>query len=482
MKNERKFLWLFLSLVLLLFAVSLFERTPDNDEAILAEHSYWLVKEGTPKGVMYSGMGVGWEDRLYVYHRLFVLTGAALIHSAGLSLGLLRAFMLGITIAFCLVLRQYWHREQNQKSPEGLMLSLIIFFSYSLFITFNFMWRPEVMVMTFGFLGFYFIKAHLTNSSVWHVLSGGFFAGLGALTHLNGVIFIGAGGLLLLAHRRWGHALLFGLAGGLVTLLYFWDIQSTADWEGLRWQFGNDPVLEKKDFVWYAPLVKILNDHRRYFHSPREASFSLLFIVALIAGGKSILKKHRDLILYGGSAGLALAAISHGHTSKYGLLILPYMVLLLVHIYLETDKRWGVRIMQGAFVVFGVIQLYYITDMIRQHVDLSARNSRIAESIPEGSTVYGPATFFFNEVENHRLYTTQAYNLRVNRYYNLTWSKEDYFSFAREMDADYIVIDFQLQNDLIYKTFTEDEVQEGKEWFGYRVIKRGGDYAVLKRS
>ncbi|MGB5927418.1 MAG: hypothetical protein WBH03_04550 [Cyclobacteriaceae bacterium] len=476
--NHTRFI---LSFFLLAFMISLYDRAPDNDEAILAEHSYWLVEDGVPKGVMYGCMGVGWEDRLYVYHRLFVLTGAALIKTFGLSLFALRLFMLGIIGAFCLTLRSYWRDHFPAENPTGLILSLTLVFSYALFITFGYMWRPEVMVMTFGFLVYYFLQRYLSGHSLKYIVPAGLFAGMAALTHLNGVIFIGAGGLLLLLHKRWGHAVLFGTIGGLVTLLYFWDIGSMEEFEALRWQFANDPVLEKREFEWYAPAVKALNDHKRYFHKPREAAFSVLLMVALIVGAKNLWKRHRDLIIYGGSAGLALGAISHGHTSKYGLLIMPYMLLLIVHSYLGLQDKKKKGLLTGVFVLYALVQLVYTGKLISSQVNLPDRNSMIAAQIPEGSTVYGPATFFYNEVENYRLYTTQAYNLRVNRYYNLSWSKEDFFSFAKEMEAGYVVIDFKLQNDLIYKTFTEEEVTEGQSWYGYKVINRGRDYAVLKR-
>lgn len=479
--HKQRYIWFTLGLFLILFAISLYNRKPDNDEAILAEHSYWLVEDGTPKGVMYGGMGVGWEDRLYVYHRLFVLTGAALIQSIGLSLLGLRLFMLGIIGAFCLTLRSYWRDHFPTQHKEGLVLSLLLVFSYSLFVTFGYMWRPEVMVMTFGFLAYYFLQRYLTGNSLKYVIPAGLFAGMAALTHLNGVIFIGAGGLLLLIYRRWGHSVLFGAIAVLVTLLYFWDIGSAEEFGALRWQFANDPVLEKRDFEWYAPIVKALNDHKRYFHKPREAAFTVLLIVALITGGKKLWRNHRDLMVYGGSAGLALGAISHGHTSKYGLLLMPYMLLLVVHSYLGLVHNRKKAVLAGVFVLYAVVQLVYTLRLISESVDLPERNCIIASDIPKGATVYGPATFFYNEIENYRLYTTQAYNLRVNRYFNLSWSKEDFFRFADEMEADYVVIDFQLQNDLIYKTFSEEEVTPGKSWYGFEVIDRGRDYAVLKR-
>lgn len=68
-----------LIIYLLIYFISLPTRRPNEDEAILAEHSYTLLREGVVKSYMFEGMGLGWEQKQYHYHKLFIFLGALFV-------------------------------------------------------------------------------------------------------------------------------------------------------------------------------------------------------------------------------------------------------------------------------------------------------------------------------------------------------------------------------------------------------------------
>lgn len=76
--------------------------------------------------------------------------------------------------------------------------------------------------MFLGFISFYFIN----SKNKINIAIAGIFAGLSAVTHLNGLIFMGAGGILLLVNRRIFDAIIFSIFASFSFGFYFLDIAS----------------------------------------------------------------------------------------------------------------------------------------------------------------------------------------------------------------------------------------------------------------
>ena len=163
--------------------------------------------------------------------------------------------------------------------------------------------------------------------------------------------------------------------------------------------------------------------------------------------------------------------------------MLPYACILIAFAFynlLQTQPKKS-RIFLGAIVLYGSIQLYFNISFIGKDVDISDRNAEIGQYIPDESRVYATASFFFNEVQNVKLLSTQSYTLEVSRYNNLTLSKKDFFHHVHSLNCEYIVLDLLFQNYTIHDIFSPADLQEGKKYYGYKIIQSQDDYVVMKR-
>ena len=204
---------------IILFGALLFTcyyRAEHFDDAWFAEQSYWLVQDGWVRSELFRGQN-GWEDRIYVFHKLFIYAGALVMRIAGFSLvaSKLLTTLCGV-IAGCMI----WHYNRR-RGRQQQWLSVILYFGCGTIIRYFNVNRPEIMCMMLGF-GSYMSLDRPDGKPPKAKLAGGL-AGLAALTHLNGLIYLFAGAIWLLVRIGWRPVILFILAGGLVLSLYFAD-------------------------------------------------------------------------------------------------------------------------------------------------------------------------------------------------------------------------------------------------------------------
>src|SRR5687767_2837078 len=70
---------------ILLTILTYVRRLPHLDDAWLGEQSYWLTKDGVVRSQLFQGL-IKYEERILVYHKLFVWLGAVLIKAVGWGL------------------------------------------------------------------------------------------------------------------------------------------------------------------------------------------------------------------------------------------------------------------------------------------------------------------------------------------------------------------------------------------------------------
>lgn len=319
-----------IAIILMIFYIaSLFFRFPHGDEAILAEQSYWLQKIGFVKSEMFTGFGFGWEFIQYHYHKLFILVGALFIKIFGVSITALR---LNVLFAFCLLYYFiYQYLKINFDDKNKLILYFNVFFIFSIIqyhlFYYSFIFRPEIQVVSCGFISFYFISKFIKEQKLSLVIFAGLFAGLSLLFHLNGLVFVFSGFFFLIYKSKRKEAIYFSIVSIITSLFYFFNIHNVQEFNHFLFQFTNDPNLHKEDFSILLKLNKIISEHKRYFHSPKEIVLSLLFLFVLITNFKNInLKKsyNKDLFIYTLFVMLFLAIFAHDKTDKYSVLFIPF--------------------------------------------------------------------------------------------------------------------------------------------------------------
>jgi hypothetical protein len=302
-----KLLYIALTAVILLFISYLPSHPVNWDEPWFYELSYWQSKIGYAKTQMWQVMNDPNTKQL-VTHKLFIV---------------LKSYFHTFNIASIFLY------IKKAISKNAAIFSLICFFSISWTQLLGFTARPEFMMLSFCLLAFITTESYIKTSKKSHLVLAGVFAGLAVLTHLNAIATTASLFLIILLHStRKIDSLIFGIIAGFVSLLYFHDIQSMADLQLFIQQFTHDPALTKTDKSIFAPIFKILNEHKRFFSHGEEASLTLLCLFSFITNYKELTKEHKLLIHFSVLNIFIFAAISRSTTPNY--ITMHYLFFLFV--------------------------------------------------------------------------------------------------------------------------------------------------------
>jgi len=465
------------------FVFSFFHRTTNGDEAIIAEHAYHFNQQGFVKSVMFEGMGENWEIRQYHYHKLFVLCGAVVLKATGLSLFSLRSLSFIFFLLSLYVVWLYMKSDKGENKIGEFMIYTLILLINSLVFEYSFLYRPEIMVMSLGFISFYFLNSGLQIPKLKFIVLSGIFAGLGALTHLNGLSFIFAGFVLLLLNKRFKSAFIFGIVATSMSLLYFFDIASITELKAFWAQFSHDPNLSKDDFSILGSIMKVINEQMRFFWNIFIIPFSLTFILTLIFLFKTLKTNHRNLLFYFFALLIGLASVSHGKTVKYAILYFPYMCLIITLGIRYINKISLVKkvVLYVGLSLFAFINLTATAMQLIKSIDSVARAEEISKYMPKKQTaILCREYFFFNQIDNYTIHIPMAFELLYNKYLQREPTKEDFFTFAEKNKNQYIVIDKYADSEIIMKLVDFYNLKEKQKCFNYEVIKKTKDFAVLE--
>ncbi|MEN7547435.1 glycosyltransferase family 39 protein [Rapidithrix thailandica] len=425
--------------------ITFYHRAIHLDDVWLGEHAYWLAKEGVVRSELFRGL-LDYESQLFVYHKFFVLNGAWLISLFGWSPYVLKSIGLLYSLIFFIFVFRYY---KNSSQTQCLLFSALLV-SNPVFIEYVFVYRPEVMLMSLGFLSFFFLKKYLESSKWIHLLLSAGLAGLCFYTHLNGLVYIGAGGLTLLLYRKIGPALLFGGIATPVAALYFLDVYQANAWEPYLSQFNNDPAVEKRGS--WGLVLNLLEEHKRFFHSPREIGISLLVIPVLALRWKSIFYHKRLELMYVIIISFSLAVLHDIKTSKYMLLYLPQLLILvafaLENIYLQVAANWkkGVTVLLGLYFLNGLVSA---SILFLKNKNQPAYNQQITQYMGEkGGNVMAVMPFVFNEIENFRIMGQHYYVALYEKYTGEPLTTEAFFKDMEQKEIQAILIDEDLLNKL----------------------------------
>lgn len=400
-------------ILLLLFIFSLWQRVPDVDDAWIGEHAYWLSEKGYVKSELMHGI-TSQEDRHIVHHKLFTLNGLVFIKCFGYSLYTLKSVSLLWFAVFMFVFFKYIKTKFDSKIAWMAMLFLL---TNAFIFQYSFVYRPEMMVMTLGFLSFICIEKYLKNENYKFLILGGLTAGLAASTHLNGLIYIAAGSLVLFWKKKPMPALIVLISSLPGIAVYFYDFTSKYNLAYWFYQLNDSPALHKSTVVPSSViyLMKILNEHLRFFHSPKEIILSLLLIFAVLINFKYLKNKtiylHYLILLI-----VLLSLISVHSTSKYLLLYLPVITIVIItslnKLFSENIEvtRFKLNLSKQKLIALVLIILFFGTHlsydaMISSDKYDTAKNAEITNKYFSENTkqlaILAPMDFIFNELPSY---------------------------------------------------------------------------------
>lgn len=474
----------------LLFIFSFWNHPPGVDDAWIGEHAYWMSKLGYVKSELMHGI-TNQHIRNIVHHKFFTLLGSGFIYIFGFSLLSLQSVNLVAIICFFYVYIRYLTKNGTAAETwTGILLMAVnaLVFQYSL------AYRPEIIVMTFGFLSYIFLEKAILYPDTKKFLAGsGLFAGLAAATHLNGLIYIMAGGLFLLLKKRPLHAFIFGLCALPTFGIYFYDF--TPEYNVAFWhhQIYDAPALVKKsefpDFLRF--LSKPFREQQRFFHSPKEISLTLLFIFALVVS-RSKPKIISSPLMYFVLLVFSLMLISVHGTTKYLLLYMPIMMIVIVkslgtlfndHPIPPSSQqkpnlmtRWAMLFIalfvctQSVYNIYQSLEKYNPDDnrqLVLKHLGNDTRHLNIL----------APMNFVFNEIDHfHRIQGDLG--LSDLQKSGKPMHGKHLLQYADSLQLDYLIITKEYRKDFGMDTFPEQQ----RMLNGYKTITRNNDYEILKKN
>lgn len=401
-KGRRRLLaWSVFGVQLVLFFASFYHYEVTMDEAWLAEQAYFLARDGYVHSNLLEGF-VEHENRLVVYHYLFIRLGSLIIDLVGIDVLPLRLLSVVSGLVLLGVLAFFLHRSLRW-SPEMVLLALTLF----LLMPVNFramkLFRPEMLLQMFAFISYAALHRYRDVDSRGWLLLAGLAAGAATLSHLNGIILIGAGVLVLWWERRWhaGVGLAIGAAVALAPYLY--EIVSHAAL--FREQFGNPVIAAKTHYTLLSPIIGVLNEHQRYLHDPTIIFTTIFAVLALWGNWRSDDTGQRFMRRYMLALAILLAVVVQDNGVRYASVLFPFfaieMALALRKLYhwRRQTERWLRHALLIAAVAFAGYGLFYqLRNTFSEKEDLTALTREIGNQIPDGTRCLAPMNLVFNEV------------------------------------------------------------------------------------
>ncbi len=411
------------------------------DDDYIGEQVYWLMQKGYVKSELMGGFGgIGLENHQAVFHKLWVYNGFLFCEIVGWSIFSLHCASIFYLLVFVGIF--YIHIKRKYTENNWFLYGLIAFLFLSHHELKNMAWsfRPEVMVMCLGFISYHFLsifldrnqqnqqKAH-PNKQIYLILAG-IFAGLAFLTHLNGLIFAGAGFGLLLIQKQWKNALIFGIFVTIVFSFYFADILIYTDLAHFWKQFSSDPSLVKSNFGLAGLAERILLEQARYLYTEKEIPLTFLLVLTLSFAWKYFRKLHTNLLNYSLLLMGIMCIWCYSKVPYLLILLLPFLTLLIalgVQYLLQNNTqnkspKWLPKMMLiGVLAHFGINLVYTFLKIKQNYIawqtlstqQTSAQLSQIIKNYEKVATmkdkkILASGNFIFDEINNFKAIKNMA--------------------------------------------------------------------------
>jgi hypothetical protein len=464
-------------IVVSLFIYSLYHRWIYLDDAWFAEQAYQLSHTGFIRSEIFQGL-LSYEERLLPAHKLHVIHGAIFIKLFGFSPYVIKAVPIPYVLLLIFILYKYTTSNCTFKQSYSFLLLVLLFISHAFVFDYAYIFRPELMQACVGFASFYFLEKSIRLQQLKFAAIGGLLTGICALFHLNGLVFIMSGGLVLLVNNQIKSLFLFGTIASLTSLLYFYDIcclQENIDL--FVYQFQNDPALEKSNFNVWAYASKLFDEHMRLFRTIREGTLSVLFFLSVFLLFRFLKSQHSLLLSYTFFLIFSVALITRDTNGQYYLLYLPFMVLIVAisadYTFSTTTYLPKLTVWLLLFTYLG-LNLYLINKIITKRTDILAVNQAVTSHIPQGARLMSSMYLVFNGLPQYDIQTVESYTL--NRKKNLIPASISFLDFCRLHEREYIAI---AAKDLENIHMSAEELKDGNEAYTYLTTTKG--YILLRR-
>lgn len=455
---------------------SLYHRPIYFDDAWFAEQAFQFLKFGEIRTEVFQGL-LYYENKLQTAHKFHVINGSVFIALFGFSPYAVKAVSIFYTLLLLYFFYVYGRQFHVFQYSITLLFFLLFYLTQNFVLEYLYAYRPEPIIAALGFGSFYLIEKSLQNRNLSYAAIAGFLAGLCAFTHLNGVIFMGAGGLVLLFNKEFKLVLIFSFASILGLSLYFFDIGSQEELLYAYKQFRNDPALSEDNFTALHYITKLVDEHKRFFWDYAEATMTICLLVALLTNFRFLHNKHKNLLYYTLSLIVLLAVISRNPSSQYYLLYMPFVAILSViafeEVYLQKKAiiRWLVT---ASLIFYFSMNIYLNIQMAFEKEYLLPTHQKISTIIPHQTKIMAPLYFVFNEIDNYDMQTTEVFYLLNKKKWQ---NSSNFFDFCKKHKREYIIIEARDKDKLLMPW---EELIKGDK--NYQYLATIDKYTILKAT
>ncbi|WP_196891536.1 ArnT family glycosyltransferase [Aureivirga marina] len=481
---KKTYLQVFLIIGILFFLLINFNQNARLDDDYIGEQVFWLLKDGKVHSNLIGEFGnIGIDEYQTVFHKLLIYSGYFVTKIFGWSLFTLHLNGLLYSLLFIGVFFYYIKKKYQVKWNDAMiLLPLSVLFLTNEFQEFVSSFRPEIMQMTIGFISFIFLEKFINTKKNLPFLLSAIFAGLAFLTHLNGVVYIGAATIYLFFFKKeYIRAVIYGLISSAVFSLYFADILIYADIPYFLNQFSNDPSLGHSNFYWYSPITKLIGEHERYYSEGFWLVFTVPLTLFIILTFKRLKKQNPFLLTYTFLAMILFGLYAYTKTTKYILLFYPMLLLLFGESFkiLQSDVKWKQKFSSIFVLICLVSSVGFMVQLTVSNIykskDWEAYGEKVESIIGSGNKVLSNGNLIFEQIK------TQEKIANINQFsffrevkgmpkYNFKELIEN----TMDRDYEYIILDNEFK-----KAF---DVQESdlKETDDYSVVHVEDDLIILK--
>lgn len=439
---KKEYLACLFGLALVFFGLSFINRSIHTDDAWLGEQAYWFAEKGYVKSELFRGL-LNYEDQQFVYHKLFIWAGALFITIFGFDLYVLKSLSLLFLLIFLILFASYGNNHLKLEKSVLYIMGTIIVLNPLIFY-YSFVFRPEVMLMTLGFIAYVFLDLSNKGNNTVYAFIAGAFCGFSLLTHLNGLSLAITGFVVLILFKKFKLCFYFSSAVALVSSLYFVDLHTLSAINEYLYQFKSDPALETNDYTGgWSYLHNLLTEHKRFFRDPKTLTFSILVIILMVIGNKA-LKDYSFLKIFTAILIITFATLAQSKTTKYMIIYLPYLWLIV-----SISLQYVIRIKDAKYFTgaLGIILMYLIVsvtynvlsykenrNIIERHADISQKYDL------HNRNMVGPITFIYQQMGKQTIQSVRLFTFLKKRGDFNDGGNFDFFKAAEHFKNETIIL------------------------------------------
>ncbi|WP_196884963.1 glycosyltransferase family 39 protein [Aureivirga sp. CE67] len=481
---KKTYLQVFLVIGIVFFFIINFNQNARLDDDYIGEQVYWLLKDGKVHSNLIGEFGnLGIDEYQSVFHKFLVYSGYGITKVFGWSLFTLHMNGLLYAILFLGIFYYYIKNKYKVKwNDTVLLLPFSVLLLTNEFQEFASSFRPEIMQMTIGFISFIFLDKYINTKKNLPFIFSAIFAGLAFLTHLNGVVYIGAATIYLFFFKReYIRAVIYGLISSAVFGLYFADILVYADIPYFIHQFSDDPSLAHSDFYWYSPLTKLIGEHERYYSEGFWLVFTVPLTLFIILTFKRLKKQNPFLVIYTFLAMILFGLYAYTKTTKYILLFYPMLLLLFTESFqiLQKEENWKQKFSSIFVLICLVSSVGFMVQLTVSNIykskDWEAYGEKVESIIGSENKILSNGNLIFDQIKNQE----KIININQFSFFRKVKGMEAYnfeelIENTKDRDYEYIVLDNQFKKAFDVK---DSDLQETED---YEVIHNEDDMIILK--